>query len=223
LSRSISCTGWLSQRRSSQEEWASWVERVSVVAGSAIRKIAWNSHERSSKGYTSTSRSVDGEINALRIEFTVWPLVESIPFPSKNSFSRWNPVRDGDRLGLVVLHIALWVLRDLEELLGGGIRGDIIGEIGEAVSNVSSSEEPLNCDLISSIDGHLRRSSRVIPANEVGVVASRSVLHVVWCSIEGVSGGRRNESAVSCHEAELQKNGKSNEGPNHFNWNGMTD
>jgi hypothetical protein len=125
--RSESGSGWVSHSRTSQEEWLSWVERISIVSGSTVRKIAWNSDERSSKSADISSRSVDGQVNALSIEFNVGVLVESIPFPSKNSLSSWNPAWDGDRLGLVVLQIALRMLRDLEPLLIGWISVDIIG------------------------------------------------------------------------------------------------
>jgi hypothetical protein len=85
-------------------------------------------------------------------------LVEGIPFPSQYSSAGWDPIRDGDSLGLIVLLIALRVLRDLEPVLVGWVSVDVIGQVGEAVSNVSSSEEPLNLDLITGIDCHLRCS-----------------------------------------------------------------
>jgi hypothetical protein len=116
----------VSQSRTSQEESASWVEGVSIVASSTIGKIAWNSHKRSSKSSNISSRSVDGQVNALSIEFNVGVLVKSIPFPSKNGLSSWNPAWDGDCLGLIVLLIALRMLRDLEPLLVGWISINII-------------------------------------------------------------------------------------------------
>jgi len=177
---------------------------VRVVGIAVLGSISWQvARDSNARGWQSTIRvSRDNDINALSVEFNLRANVKSVPLPSQNAvITRWQVRWQLNVNWLLVLILARWKIDNLKPLLLGICLVNVVGNVNSAVTNVSSGQFPLHCNVSSGLDTNplILGWSWVIAAYKFRAswVADRSILLVVVLSSVFTSWHGLDKSAMS--------------------------